>query len=182
MSVGRIAVRSMRLLFPASLAALMMLVAGGSWVPAVAADEEDLVEARPWVDPYPAVVTLKGYVVKKRFYGAPGYGETPKEDYKAEGWLLILDEPINIRGDEEDSESLDVRHVQLVVLKEHSKEGPALYKKLRSLLGQEVFASGMLYQGKTGWYWTPIGMDLQSIGLVPRGSCDSDCRLYRGTR
>ena len=169
MKAGRAGIRTKRLLLPATLAALMMLTVAASWaLPARAQEnEESTTEARAWVEPRPAVVSLRGFLVEKRYYGAPGYGETPKEDVKTSGWILLLVTPVNKRANEEagEEEVLNLKQVQLVVISEKNKH---LYKKLRKLLGQEVYATGMLYDAHTGWYWTLNAMELQDISLAPR--------------
>lgn len=136
--------------------------------------DERAVEARPWLDPWPAVVSLKGFVVNKRYYGPPGHGENPAEDRKLDGWLLLLVAPINIRADAEDEtsgEAEDVREVQLVVI---GREHRHLFPKLRKLLGQEVYATGMLYESRTGWYWSLTGLELLDISPVPRDTRGAD--------
>ena len=142
--------------------------------PSASEDEIDLrAEALPWLDPDPAIVKLRGYLVEKRFYGPPGWGETPKQDAKVGAWLLLLYEPINVRAEAGDRASgdLNVHRVQLAIL----SDDKVLRKKTSGLLGQEVFVTGKMYRGNTGWYWTGIAMDLQNIALVPRGTRDPEC-------
>lgn len=67
---------------------------------------------------WPAVVTVKGFIVQKRFYGGPGFGETPKQDYKSDQWLLLPSPPIDIHAasDSDVDETLtNVWQVQLAV-------------------------------------------------------------------
>lgn len=52
----------------------------------------------------PAVVVLKGEIKKEMFYGPPNFGEDPKTDEKIYINVLVLDKPINVKGD---SNSLD---------------------------------------------------------------------------
>jgi hypothetical protein len=170
---------------PARLFAPLLLLSAALWAfpalagqktgadtprsPAQAEEGEDLRgDALPWLDQLPAVVSLKGFVVSKRYYGPPGHGENPAEDRKVSGWLLLLNVPVNIRADPEDKmsyEEKNVRQVQLVVI---GRERRHLFKKLDKVLGQEVYATGMLYQTQSGWYWTLTGLELLDISLVPR--------------
>lgn len=164
MEAGRAVIRSMRLLLLSTILVAPMVLPAAS--PAAAQPEDGAAQARPWVDSRPAVVRLRGFLVEKRYYGAPGHGETPKEDKKTSGWILLLETPINKRANEEagEEEILDIQQVQLVVFSEMKH----LHKKLRKLLGQEVYATGMLYDGNTGWYWSLNAMELQDVSLVPR--------------
>lgn len=157
------------------LVALMVLPSAMLWAPA-AAQEDQRADARPWLEPEPAVVSLRGFVVEKRYYGPPGHGENPAEDRKVDGWLLLLVTPINIRADAEEetsSGSHDIRQVQLVVI---GRERRHLFKKLRNLLGQEVYATGKLYEARTGWYWVLTGLELMDISPVPRDTRGADLK------
>lgn len=60
--------------------------------------------------------------------------------------------------------------MQLVVFSDRK----VLWKKLRGLLGQEVYATGILYDAHTGWYWTLNAMELQDISPVPRDTRGAD--------
>lgn len=128
-------------------------------------------EAQRWYDYWPTVVTVKGFLAVKYFFGPPGYGETPKIDDKIEAWLLFLSTPINIRGAPDpdgDDEETDVRQIQLVVLPRHDSR--KLWKDLRRSLGREVFVTGSLYQGNTAHYWTNVALELEKVALTPRGN------------
>lgn len=166
-----------RTLLALHLAALMILSPATPWAMSVRAqDDEGTTEAIPWVDPEPIVVSLKGFLVEKRYYGSPGFGETPKEDKKTEAWILLLEPPINRRAKEkseiDDPEWLNVKQLQLVVFSNEKH----LFKKLHKFLGQEVYATGTLYTGYTAWYWTLDAMHLQDISLVPRDTRGADLK------
>ena len=156
--------------------ALLLAVATFSYGSSARAQQAENrpIEARPWLDPWPAIVSLKGFVVTKRYFGPPGHGENPAEDRKLDGWLLLLVAPINIRAiaeDEASSETEDVRAVQLVVI---GREHRHLFPKIRKLIGQEVYATGMLYQSRSGWYWSLSGLELLDISPVPRDTGGAD--------
>lgn len=124
-----------------------------------------------WYDYRPAVVTLKGFLAVKYFYGPPGFGETPKIDDKIEAWLLFPSTPFNIRGSsdpDDGAEETGVSQIQLVVIT--SKGGKKLWKDLRRNLGREVLVTGKLYESPTAHYWTGIAMELEKVVLVPRGN------------
>lgn len=126
-----------------------------------------------WVEPSPAVVTLKGYLVKKQYYGAPNYGETPEQDAKVDSWLLFLSPPINIRAGEGNNghEAADVRLLQLDA---DGKDAKALRKQFQEWLGHEVLVTGTLWTPNTGWYWVGDVLEVTAIARAPRGGDRDD--------
>src|SRR5207237_9312604 len=68
-------------------------------------------------------IRLKGTLIERRFYGPPGFGETPAQDAREKVLVLKLPHPITVEPAEDakakDSTSLEtfthVREVQLFV-------------------------------------------------------------------
>ncbi|MFN8547494.1 MAG: hypothetical protein U0527_05860 [Candidatus Eisenbacteria bacterium] len=77
-----------------------------------------------WYDYEPAVVSLKGFLAVKYFYGPPSFGDFPKSDHKAEAWLLFLSTPINIRGESDPDDGEEETNVQLIQLVVITNDNP----------------------------------------------------------
>src|SRR5437762_130348 len=75
----------------------------------------------------PVVVELTGRIVWEMHYGPPNYGDDPKHDQKGNYPILMLDAPIDVRGnpkDELDSEGhQNVARIQMVT------RGPPRYER-----------------------------------------------------
>jgi hypothetical protein len=115
-----------------------------------------------WLDYEPSVVSLKGKLVVKRYYGPPNFGENPKTDEKEDMPVLLLSEPVNVRGKNEsgpaaiDDESVkNVREMALVLRMPH-----------KNLIGRTVIIKGTLFHAFTGHHHTAVLMDVQSINAA----------------
>ncbi|MBI1749101.1 MAG: DUF4431 domain-containing protein [Acidobacteria bacterium] len=106
----------------------------------------------------PAVVELQGRLTIELKYGPPNYGEQPRTDAKLKVPVLRLHEPIDIRGNPEDTlnaESVEgVKELQLIF-----KSGTA-YKQL---ISKRVLVKGTLFRGHSGHHFTDVVMNVSSI-------------------
>ena len=120
-------------------------------------------EQKQWLSYQPAVVELKGTLRIKTYYGPPNYGENPDTDAKEELPILILNQPINVRGNPElesgfDRESVEnLREVQLVLTMSHNE-----------FIGKTVLLNGTLFHAFTAHHHTDVLMDVRSIKLEVR--------------
>lgn len=136
----------------------------------VCAEEESI------LDEEPAVVSLQGFIVSKRFYGPPNHGDTPNSDRKVENWLLLLNKPITIRfvTDDESAYEIatDVRRLTL------SSGGKGIGRALAKYVGQEVTLKGTLSRPfNESFHWTSVRMSVQSVSLAPRSTSREDRNL-----
>jgi hypothetical protein len=101
----------------------------------------------------PAVVTLRGTLVRKTFPGPPNYEDIRKGDRAEVFWLLDLDSPICVNEGKSEPglnpEAKNIRRVQLVVEAE-------TYKRYKGLVGKKVIATGTLFEGFNGHHHTPV--------------------------
>src|SRR5574341_695482 len=107
----------------------------------------------------PAVVTLTGKLVKKEFFGPPGYGEDPKKDSKEQAAILVLTRPIRVVAEEDDqfNETRDnINEVQLINVK-----GIALSKFFQN----KVKVTGKLSSAITGHHHTAVLIEIDDIQL-----------------
>jgi hypothetical protein len=109
-----------------------------------------------WVAYEPAVVTLTGRLVEKEFFGPPNFGEDPDTDSRVVRLLLVLDEPVNVRGNARSElnsdDALGVREVQL-------REASAP----RVLLGRHVSARGTLSHAIAPLEFTEVLLEVARI-------------------
>lgn len=117
-------------------------------------------ETDEWLEYEPTVVELKGRLSVETFFGPPNFGENPESDTKENSWILLLDNPINIRAKTETDAILgpsikDVQRLQLVLPTPH-----------KELIGKEVIVKGTLFHAHTGHHHTDVLIDVQSISLA----------------
>jgi hypothetical protein len=117
---------------------------------------------KKWLSYQPTVVKLKGTLSVKTYYGPPNYGENPDTDAKEELPILILNKPVNVRGNPDpkagfDKQSVeDLREMQLVLTMPH-----------KEFIGKTVLVKGTLFHAFTGHHHTDVLMDVRSIKLDP---------------
>ncbi len=120
-----------------------------------------------WLAYEPAVVQLEGKLVLEAKYGPPGYGENPKVDQKVCVLILVLSEPVNVRGDlnsDLNTESFEgVKQIQLAV--------PGKFRK--DLIGKKVVVKGSLFRGHTGHHHTNVMMNVSAIRRAAEGDSRS---------
>jgi hypothetical protein len=119
-------------------------------------------QVKDWVSYQPKVVELKGTLSVKTYYGPPNYGENPDTDAKEALPILILSEPISVRGNADpkagfDRQSVeDIREIQLVLTMPH-----------KEFIGKTVFVKGTLFHAFTGHHHTDVLMDVRSLKSDP---------------
>jgi hypothetical protein len=98
-------------------------------------------------------------LVSRTYYGPPNYGENPKTDTKERQYILILDSPRDVVGDQNDimyKTERGVKRVTLVV--QDFKAHP-----VKSLLGSRVEVHGTLFHANTRHHHTRVLIDVTSI-------------------
>jgi Domain of unknown function (DUF4431) len=112
----------------------------------------------PWLEFQPSPVSLTGQFELVVRFGPPNYGEDPKSDSKLDVPMLLLDEPIRVRGrpgDEIDDESVEgIRMVQLLLPNNVDRQ---------ALIGKKVTVNGELSHATRGPEFTPIVMTVKKI-------------------
>jgi hypothetical protein len=107
----------------------------------------------------PEKVTLRGRLVTKTFYGPPNYGESPATDSRETQYILLLDSPVDVVADPNDSLNqgeLRVKQITLVVL--DFKAIP-----VKPFLRQQVEVEGTLFHAHTGHHHTRILIQVSSL-------------------
>lgn len=100
---------------------------------------------------------MKGTLITKEFYGAPGYGETPEEDEKVYPYILKLDKPIKIEKDPNDENTFTVDEISEIQLA--PKEG----MNLHDLIGKKILVKGEIFEAHTAHHYTPVLILLEEI-------------------
>lgn len=109
---------------------------------------------------YPAKVELSGTLIKKMFYGPPGYGEDPKHDRKEHVFILRLAKPIRVVADSPDYTSHEsAREIQV----NNSKR-----LKLEPMLKKKVRIRGTLSSAAIGHDHTDVLIDAEEV--IPEGA------------
>ena len=114
-----------------------------------------------WLSYGPAVVALEGRLTEEWKYGAPSYGENPKTDAKVRVPVLILSEPVSVRGNPDyfpfNVEVRRVRRIQLILFNIKTPD--------EQLIGRRVLVNGTLFHAHTGHHYTKVVMDVSSLKL-----------------
>jgi hypothetical protein len=120
----------------------------------------------------PSKVQLFGTIIKKQFFGEPGFGENPSADKKEKIYLLKLDKKIDILAspsDDLNSESFkDVALVQLEFSGESHRD------ELIKLVGKHASVSGSLGMAMTGHEHTDVVLMVDAVHRSNVGK-DSIC-------
>lgn len=118
------------------------------------------------LDYRPAVVKLRGMLVRKTFPGPPNYESIRKGDTPENYWLVVLRKPVCVnesKSDPEiDSAKRNIYRIQLVVPTDN------FYDKHRKLLGKQVVAVGTLYEAYTGHHKTPVLLWVSTLSKASR--------------
>jgi uncharacterized protein YecT (DUF1311 family) len=124
---------------------------------------EAAAQDRRWLSYEPATVELEGRLVTQLKYGPPNYGEQPKTDQKGKVPILVLTDPINVRGVPGhfyNAESVEgIRQIQLAFI-----NIAPVYKEL---IGKDVIVKGTLFHAHTGHHYTDVVLDVRSIEGKP---------------
>lgn len=132
------------------------------------ADNEAVTQPAPqtkldkeWLSYEPAVVELRGKLITKWYYGPPNYGEDPITDSRELLPILVLDHPVNVRGNPDPEAGPNkvsvenVRDMELVLTIPH-----------KNMIGKKVIVKGTLFHGFTGHHHTDVLMSVQEISLA----------------
>ena len=112
-------------------------------------------------------VQLQGTLVKRTYYGPPGFGETPAQDTREAVLVLRLTQPITVEptldAHARGSENLDTRRhiteIQLFILPLERTE------EARKMLGKTVVAMGTLREAIAPGQHTDVTMNVKSLKL-----------------
>lgn len=126
---------------------------------------------------YGEEITLTGQLRTLYYLGRPGYGESPELDELEHAAILILDEPISVRGNRSDEEgdydSIDEPNVTEVQILSSPGE-----VKLFDLRGHGIEFTGHLFHAHTGHHHTRVLLDARES--PPR--VVDDRNTYRNAR
>lgn len=107
----------------------------------------------------PASVELRGRLDRVMRYGPPGYGETPDADQRLEVPILTLARPIDVCADPNSATNNEdvhaVTEVQLI---------PGRQVDTGAYVGKDVVAAGTLFRAHAGRHFTPVVMNVRSLG------------------
>ena len=122
-------------------------------------------QTRQWLSYGPVVVEVPGKLTLVRRYGPPNFGENPKTDAKLRVPILVLSEPVNVRGNAEyfpfDVEVRGIKRIQLLLFNLKTPCDP--------LVGKRVLVRGTLIHRHTGGHYTTVLMEVTSIAKSRRG-------------
>ena len=109
----------------------------------------------------PAVVELSGLLSVQPEFGPPNFGATPEIDAKLNVPMLLLAQPIGVRGDADDelnSETVTgILKIQLSFMTSAAQESYPL------LIGKRVVMTGTLSAASLGTHYTPVVMDVTTV-------------------
>ena len=110
----------------------------------------------------PEKVSITGTIVSRTFFGPPNYGENPKTDSKESQYILVLDTPIDVVGDNKYNEA--ERGVKQITLVVHDFKATPV----RPWLGKRVTIEGTLFHAITGHHHTKVLIEVSTIGAAKR--------------
>jgi Domain of unknown function (DUF4431) len=115
--------------------------------------------AESWLQYEPSVVELQGNLTEVDEFGPPNFGENPNLDTKVRVPILVLSEPINVRGDpasQLNAESFKgIRDIQLIF-----SGGAAAYS---AFIDRHVVVKGTLFRAESGHHYTDVVLDVTEI-------------------
>ena len=108
-------------------------------------------------------VTLSGRIIYEDHFGSPNYGENPETNLVETAVILILHEPITVKGNPErdyNSQVLkNIKKIQLVVPWEEIGQ--------TDLSGKNVTVHGTLFEAITGHHRTEVLMSVNETEINP---------------
>jgi len=117
----------------------------------------------------PTQNTLRGSIFIRSVYGPPNFGENPKMDKKVNIIILVLERPINVRGDSQNpvnaNSFYDISSLQLINFSN---------KPLYFCLGQRVNVTGQLLEIQNNINITGVSMGVIKIISI---SSNLKCRV-----
>lgn len=116
-------------------------------------------QSNRWLSYDPAVVELEGRLTVQRRYGPPNFGEQPKTDAKVKVPIIVLKNPVNVRGTPgaapNDVDVKRIKRIQLIF-----EPGQMNYA---ALVGKKIVVKGKLFHAHTGHHYTDVVMSVVSI-------------------
>lgn len=107
----------------------------------------------------PRVSTIEGTLIKKMYYGPPGYGENPDTDAKHYPFILQIEFPIDVKkigNGTHSSDKLQVDEIQVVAGKEE-------IEILKQYENKHIVIQGTLFEAVLGPHYTEVLIDLEKI-------------------
>lgn len=115
-----------------------------------------------WVSYEPTVIELAGMLTVSMEFGPPNYGEDPETDERLKIHVLVLSEPMNVRGDPDAEVNIEsvrgVTEVQLIFLRKRNYDG---------LVNSQVVARGTLSHAVSGHHFTEVVMTVEDLRAAP---------------
>jgi Domain of unknown function (DUF4431) len=109
----------------------------------------------------PVPIRLSGNVVIEKYFGVPGYGEDPKPDDIEMSPILILDRPVDVIGNPNDSLNSEmVENVMRMYLVLQSHE------QIERLKGHHVVVEGTLFHAHTGHRHTDVLIEVDKAAVA----------------
>jgi hypothetical protein len=140
----------------AAVVVLLLLSWGFSCGASGPSDEER------WVSYEPVVVELSGRLTVSMKFGPPNYGEDPETDQRLKIPVLLLSEPVNVRGEPDAQVNIEsvrgVKEVQLIFLRGRNYDG---------LVNSRVVARGTLSHAVSGHHFTEVVMTVEDLEAAP---------------
>ncbi len=119
-------------------------------------------EEERWVSYEPTVIELSGMLTVSMRFGPPNYGENPETDEPLKIPVLVLSEPVNVRGDPDAEVNIEsvhgVKEIQLIFLRQRNYDG---------LVNSRVVARGTLSHAVSGHHFTEVVMTVEDLGAAP---------------
>jgi hypothetical protein len=110
-------------------------------------------------------LSFEGTLNYRIFAGPPNYEDVRKGDTPEPTYVLKLDEPICATGDEFVDQNVKFDRIQ--IFPESGKAGQALWRDLRSLIGQRVVvAGGGAFGRHTGHHHAPLMLPIANISAA----------------
>jgi len=111
----------------------------------------------------PEAVQCEGRLTHKIFPGPPNFENVRKGDKPEPTYILELQKPVCVKGDDSIDENKLIDRVQIFPEPE-SAENRALFKKLRSLIGKTIVVKGTAPFGAiTGHHHAPLLLPITEI-------------------
>jgi hypothetical protein len=101
----------------------------------------------------PTVVSLAGTIIFEPHYGAPNYGETPKQDQKVQIPVLKLDQPVSVSPGANNTDPMNTTTARNI--KKIQITG-TMYDDLKTHAGKHAVLSGTLSAKTNAQDYTPV--------------------------
>ena len=108
----------------------------------------------------PSISIIEGTLITRMYYGPPNYGENPDTDTKQYPFILQLDNPIDVRAEEDDTYNSDVFEVTEIQVVPIGKEKTEL---LDNYINKRVRIQGTLFEAIFGGHHTNVLIQVEEI-------------------